>query len=325
LSAATSTQVLAVSNAIVDILAHVDEAFLADVGAPKKSMVLIDMQRAEYLYARMGPATEKSGGSVANTLAGIANLGARTAYIGRVADDQLGHLYIHDMRSLGVDFRLPPARGGAPTGRSYILITPDGERTMQTYLGACAELGPGDVTPRAFGTPELVLLEGYLCDMEAGRGAIANAVSLAATTGARVALSLSDAWCVDRHRDRFAAMIGRDVTIVFANEAEILSLFQLEDFDAALERAAAIDALFVITRSEKGSVVVNRSERVVQRAYPVAKVVDATGAGDAYTAGFIHGMALGKSLAQCADLGSRAATIVIQQLGPRLEPGALEG
>lgn len=320
----STTQVLGISNAIVDILAHVDEAFLVAVGAPKKSMVLIDAKRAEDIYSRMGPATEKSGGSVANTIAGLANLGARTAYIGRVADDQLGQIFVHDMRSLGVDVRLAPVRGGAPTARSYILITPDGERTMQTYLGASAELGPENVTAATFGRPEIVLLEGYLWDLPPGQAAMANALALAKETGARVALSLSDEWCVDRHHAQFAALIGRDVRIVVANETEILRLFEVKDFDAALERCARIDALFAITRSEKGSVIVHGRERIVQRAYPVARVVDATGAGDAYTAGFLYGMTRGKTLSQCADLGSRAATLVIQQVGPRLEPGALK-
>ncbi|MGQ0834662.1 MAG: adenosine kinase [Gammaproteobacteria bacterium] len=319
-----TAKVLGISNAIVDILAHVDEAFLTAIGAPKKSMVLIDAQRAQDIYSRMGPATEKSGGSVANTIAGLANLGARTAYIGRVADDQLGQIFVHDMRSLGVDVRLDPVRGGAPTARSYILITPDGERTMQTYLGAAAELGPENVTSDTFGRPEVLLLEGYLWDLPPGQGAMAIALALAKQTGARVALSLSDSWCVDRHHAQFAALIGRDVKIVFANETEILRLFEEKDSDAAVERAARIDALFVITRSEKGSVIVQGREKIVQRAYPVAKVVDATGAGDAYVAGFLYGMTRGKTLSQCADLGSRAATLVIQQVGPRLEPGALK-
>ena len=266
----------------------------------------------------------QSGGSVANTIANLANLGGRAAYIGRVADDDLGRIFIHDMRSLGVDVRLEPVTGGAPTARSYILITPDGERTMNTYLGASAELGPENVTPETFGKPGIVLLEGYVWDMAAGQGAMANALALAEKTGARVALSLSDEWCVDRHHSKFAELIGRDVSIVVANETEILRLFEVKDFDAAVERASRTDALFAITRSEKGSVIVQGREKILQPAYPVAKVVDATGAGDAWMAGFLHGLTRGQSLAQCAGLGSRAATLVIQQVGPRLEPGALK-
>jgi sugar/nucleoside kinase (ribokinase family) len=319
-----SVQVLGISNAIVDILAHVDEAFLAAVGVPKKSMVLIDAQRAQDIYSRMGPATEQSGGSVANTVANLANLGGRTAYIGRVADDELGEIFVHDMRSLGVDVRLAPMKGGAPTARSYILITPDGERTMNTYLGASAELGPENVTPETFGKPGIVLLEGYVWDMAAGQGAMANALALAKSTGARVALSLSDEWCVDRHHGKFVQLIGNDVKIVVANETEIMRLFEVQDFAAAVARASRIDALFAITRSEKGAVIVQGRETIVQRAYPVAKVVDATGAGDAWMAGFLYGLTRGHALAACADLGSRAATLVIQQVGPRLEPGALK-
>jgi sugar/nucleoside kinase (ribokinase family) len=319
-----TAQVLGISNAIVDILAHVEEEFLLAVGAPKKSMVLIDARRAEDIYSRMGPAKEQSGGSVANTIANLANLGGRTAYVGRVANDQLGQIFVHDMRSLGVDVRLVPVSGGAPTARSYILITPDGERTMQTYLGAAAELGPENVTAETFGRPEIVLLEGYVWDMTAGKGAMANALELSKRTGARVALSLSDEWCVDRHHAEFIALIGGEAKIIFANETEILRLFEVKDFGAAVERAVGIDALFAITRSEKGSVIVHGKERIVQRAYPVSKVVDATGAGDAYVAGFLYGLTRGQSLARCADLGSRAATLVIQQVGPRLEPGALK-
>jgi sugar/nucleoside kinase (ribokinase family) len=319
-----TVQVLGISNAIVDILAHVTEEFLAEVGVPKKSMVLIDAQRAEQIYSRMGPATEQSGGSVANTIANLANLGGSTAYIGRVADDDLGRIFVHDMRSLGVDVRFAPVQGGAPTARSYILITPDGERTMNTYLGAASELGPENVTARTFGQPEIVLLEGYVWDMKAGQGAMANALRLARETGARVALSLSDEWCVDRHHAKFLELIGRDVKVVVANETEILRLFEVKEFDVALERAARVDALFAITRSDKGSVIVEGKRTIVQSAYPVTKVVDATGAGDAWMAGFLYGLTRGQSLSQCADLGSRAATLVIQQVGPRLEPGALK-
>jgi sugar/nucleoside kinase (ribokinase family) len=275
------------------------------------------------IYERMGPATEKSGGSVANTIAGIANLGGRVAHIGRVADDQLGGIFVHDMKSLGVDVRLKPATSGPPTARSYILITPDGERTMQTYLGASAELGARDVTEQTFGKPEIVLLEGYLWDLPPGEAAATNALALAKKTGATVAQSLSDAWCVDRHRVKFAAVIGREVRIVFGNETEVMSLFQVKDFEAAAARAARIDALFVITRSGKGSVIVRGKERIVQPAYPVAKVVDATGAGDAYTAAFLYAYTHKRSLKDCADLGSRAATAVIQQVGARLEKGVL--
>lgn len=317
-------QVLGISNAIVDVLAHVDEKFLTAIGAPKRSMVLIDEQRAQDVYSRMGPATEMSGGSVANTIAGIANLGGRTAYIGRVADDQLGRIFVHDMQALGVDVRLAPATGGAPTARSYVLITPDGERTMQTYLGACAELGIADITEETFGRPEVALLEGYVWDLPQGPAAVAKAMGLAQRTKTIAAMSLSDAECVQRHRPAFAAVLGHEVKMIFANETEIFSLFEVDNFDAALRRVAQVDALFVITRSEKGSVVVDGKQKIVQRAYPVKKVVDATGAGDAYTAAFLYGWTHGQSLAECADLAARAATAVIQQVGARLEKNALD-
>jgi sugar/nucleoside kinase (ribokinase family) len=227
------------------------------------------------------------------------------------------------MKSLGVDVRFSPAKSGPPTARSYILITPDGERTMQTYLGACVELAPDDITDKTFGQPEVALLEGYVWDLPRGPAALEKAIGLAKRANTRVALSLSDAECVRRHRSTFSAAVGREVRIVFANETEILSLFEMSDFDAAVERAATIDALFVLTRSEKGSLIVSGRERIVQKAYPVKKVVDATGAGDAYTAAFLYGHTSKRSLAECADMGSRAATAVIQQLGARLEGPAV--
>lgn len=321
---ASSRQVLGISNAIVDVLSHVEEAFLTDIGAPKHSMVLIDEQRASDVYGRMGPATEVSGGSVANTIAGVAVLGGSAAYIGRVKDDDLGRIFVHDMRSLGVDVRLEPARSGAPTARSYILITPDGERTMQTYLGACTELAPSDVTPKTFGKPRVVLLEGYIYDLPAGPAAAAKAMELARGQSTTVALSLSDAQCVARHHKAFVDAVGGDVKLVVANETEIMSLFATDSFEEACRQATRTDALFVLTRSEKGSVIVRGEERVVQRAYPVKKVVDATGAGDAYSAGFLYAWTHDRSLQECADLGARCATAVIQQVGARLEKGAVQ-
>jgi sugar/nucleoside kinase (ribokinase family) len=321
---ASSKQVLGISNAIVDILTHVEEDLLTAIGAPKRSMVLIDEQRARDVYSRMGPATEMSGGSVANTIAGVANLGGSAAYIGRVKDDDLGRIFVHDMRSLGVDVRLEPSKAGAPTARSYILITPDGERTMQTYLGACTELAPDDVTAKTFGKPRVVLLEGYIFDLPKGPAAASKAMELARPQGTVVALSLSDAQCVARHRAAFAGAVGRDVKLVVANETEIMSLFETESFEEACRRASRTDALFVLTRSEKGSVIIRGDEKVVQRAHPVKKVVDATGAGDAYSAGFLHGWTNDRPLAECADLGARCATAVIQQVGARLERGAVQ-
>ena len=316
--------VVGIGNAIVDVLGRVDDAFLADVGAEKRSMTLIDEERAIEVYDLMGPGVEMSGGSVANTIAGLAILGGRAAFIGRVADDQLGRIFIHDLESLGVDVRLPPFTGGASTARSHILITPDGQRTMQTYLGACAELGVDDVNEDTIGDPEVVLLEGYAWDIDQGPELARQAMKIAERTDSIVALSLSDALCVDRHRDAFLDAMSRHAGMVFANESEIISLFEAKSFDEAVDRTSEFDALFVLTRSEKGCVVVNGAETIVQDAYPVDDVTDATGAGDAHTAAFLYRWAGGGSLKECAAFASRCATAVISQVGGRLDEHALE-
>lgn len=319
-----STQLLGISNAIVDILAHVEPSFIAGIGAVTGAMNLIDEARAKEIYRKMGPATEMSGGSVANTVAGFANLGGSAGYIGHVHDDQLGEIFNHDMRSLGVDIRLEPADTGAPTARSYILITPDGQRTMNTYLGSCTELGVADVTPATTGTPKLILLEGYVWDIAEGPALAAKAMSIARENGASVALSLSDSYCVERHREAFREAVANGVQIVVADEDEIRALLQTDDFDDTLAALDGYDNLFVITRSEKGSVIVHREQRVVQAATPVEIVTDTTGAGDAYCAGFLYGWVNDWSLAECARLGSFCGTQVIQQVGARIEPGLLE-
>ena len=318
-----STQVLGISNAVVDVLGHVEDDLLAKIDAPKGSMILIDQERAREIYAAMGPATEMSGGSVANTIAGVANLGGRAAYIGNVADDQLGHIFIHDMKSLGVDVRLAPARDGSPTARSYVLITPDSQRTMQTYLGACVELDAERIGQNTVDSPEILLIEGYIWDPPMARDAATKAMHLARAAGSRVALALSDSMLVDRHREAFRGMVAEEVKIVIANEEEIKSLFEVGSLDEALRLAARLDCLFAVTRSEKGSVIVNGSETVAQEAVPVERLVDTTGAGDAYSAGFLFGLVSGKSLRACAKLGSYCASAVIQQIGARLEKDAL--
>ena len=314
-------QVLGIGNAIVDVLSHVGEEFLQRLGAAKSSMVLIDGARAQQIYSMVGPATEMSGGSVANSIANIATLGGQTAYIGTVADDQLGTIFVHDMKSLGVDIRIPPAKRAAPTACSYILITPDGERTMQTYLGACTELGPQDVTERTVGAPRVVLLEGYVWDIPQGPATLTKAMDLAERAGAVVALSLSDAECVGRHHAAFREALDLYAGMVFANEREIMRLLDVSTFDAAVAKAERHDAIFVLTRSEKGSVIVSDEVTIVQEAFPIEKLVDATGAGDAYTAGFLYAWTSDRSLAECAVLGSRCAASVIQQVGARLEKG----
>jgi sugar/nucleoside kinase (ribokinase family) len=316
---AASTQVLGISNAIVDVLSHVDEDFLRRLGAAKSSMVLIDAAKAREIYSMIGPATEMSGGSVANSIAGVANLGGSTAYIGCVADDQLGEIFNHDMKSLGVDVRLQPRSGGAPTACCYVLITPDGERTMQTYLGACTELGVADINERTVGTPKVVLLEGYLWDIPQGPAALRKAMEIARRNGAIVAISLSDAECVSRHKAEFLDALANYAGMIFANEREIVRLLDAKSFDDAAKAAARHDLIFVLTRSEKGSVIVKGEETVVQPAFPIRKLVDATGAGDSYTAGFLYAWTAGRPLEECAELGSRCAASVIQQVGARLE------
>jgi sugar/nucleoside kinase (ribokinase family) len=318
-----SVQLLGISNAIVDVLAHVDGDFLQQIGAEPGSMTLIDRDRARELYAQMGPATEMSGGSVANTVAGFANLGGTAAYIGKVKADQLGTIFNHDMRSLGVDIRLPAARGGAPTARSHVLITKDGQRTMQTYLGACLELGLADITAETVGAPKAILLEGYVWDIAEGPALARKAAEIARSNGTAIALSLSDSYCVERHRDAFEEFVKEDVNIVVADEDEINALLGTRGFDETREALRAYDNLFAITRSEKGSVILHGDERVEQAATPVERVVDTTGAGDAYCAGFLYGWANQRPLKQCAELGTFCATQVIQQLGARIEPDAI--
>jgi sugar/nucleoside kinase (ribokinase family) len=319
-----STQLLGISNAIVDVLSHVDDEFLDTIGAPRGSMTLIDEQRAHEIYDLMGPATEMSGGSVANTVAGFANLGGDAAYIGRVNDDQLGEIFVHDMRSLGVDVRLQPAAAKAPTARCHVLISADGQRTMQTYLGACTELAVSDVTAETVGAPDVILLEGYIWDLEEGPNVAAKAIEIARRNGSKVALSLSDSFCVERHRDAFHDAVRDGVDIVVADEDEVNALLRTDSFDDTLKALDDYDNLFAMTRSEKGSVIRHGDETIVQSATPVEKLVDTTGAGDAYTAGFLYAWADGKSLAESARLGTFCATRVIQQVGGRIERGLLD-
>ena len=319
-----SVQLLGISNAIVDVLAHVDENFLKMIGEPIGSMTLIDEARAHEIYDMMGPAMEMSGGSVANTIAGFAILGGSASYIGRVQNDQLGEIFVHDMRSLGVDVRTLPVADGAPTARSHILIDPDGQRTMQTYLGACTELGVSDVTEATVGTPKVILLEGYVWDIPEGPALAAEAIRIAKQNGSAVALSLSDSYCVERHRDAFAKVVRDDVKIVFADDDEVMALYEVDKFEHVLSAIDGSDKLFVMTRSEKGSVIVEGDTKIVQEAKAIEQLIDTTGAGDAYAAAFLFGWANGKSLDECARLGTHVATSVIQQLGARIETNVLE-
>jgi len=319
-----STQLLGISNAIVDILAHVDHTLIEEMGIVPGSMNLIDEKRAHEIYDLMGPATEMSGGSVANSVAGFANLGGSAAYIGRVKADQFGEIFNHDMRSLGIDIRLAPGTDGAPTARSHVLITSDGQRTMNTYLGACTELSVNDITKETVGAPKAILLEGYVWDLPEGPALARKAIEISRQNGSTVALSLSDSFCVERHRESFQEFVRNGVDIVLADEDEINQLLQTNSFDDSLEAIKSYDNLFAMTRSAKGSVIVHGDEHIVQAAESVQNVVDSTGAGDAYSAGFMFGWVNDYSLAKCAELGTFCATAVIQQVGGRIEPGLLE-
>lgn len=319
-----SVKLLGISNAIVDVLSHVDGDFLDRIDAPPGSMTLIDEARAHEIYDMMGPATEMSGGSVANTVAGFANLGGNAAYIGRVNDDQLGEIFTHDMRSLGVDVRLPPTPANAATARCHVLITEDGQRTMQTYLGACTELSVDDVNEKTVGEPAVVLLEGYVWDIDEGPALAERAIEIAESSGTKVALSLSDSFCVERHRDAFHDSVKNGVDIVVADEDEVAALLGTDNHDDTMKALADYDNLFAMTRSEKGSVIVHGDQVVEQAATPVATIVDTTGAGDAYTAGFLFGITHGKTLKEAAELGTFCATRVIQQVGGRIERGVLD-
>ena len=320
----SSPQLLGISNAIVDVLAHVDDDFLTLIGAEPGSMTLIDKDQARALYGQMGPATEMSGGSVANTIAGFANLGGTTAYIGKVKADQLGTIFNHDMRSLGVDIRLEAAKEGAPTARSHVLITEDGQRTMQTYLGACLELGLADITELTIGTPKAMLLEGYVWDIAEGPALANKAAQIGKVNGSKVALSLSDSFCVERHRDAFVDFVRQYADVIVADEEEVFALLETKTIDETLDALQDFDNLFAITRSENGSVIVHNDNKVVQTATSVEEVIDTTGAGDAYSAGFLYGWSNDQPLDVCAKYGTYCATKVIQQLGARIEPGLLD-
>src|SRR6202453_642585 len=310
--------VLGIGNAIFDVLVQTDEGFLAAHGMAKGGMALIDEARALSIYRDMGPATEMSGGSAANTIVGIASLGARAAYVGKGRDDQIGRLYSHDIRAAGVAFETTPAVGGPATGCSYILVTPDGERTMNTFLGAAQELSPGDIDPAQVAASAILYLEGYLWDPKDAKDAFVKASTIAHDAGRQVALTLSDAFCVDRYRDEFFDLMRKGtVDLVFANEAELTSLYQTPDFDSALAQLRDDTKLGVVTRSEKGCVVVSAAGVVAVPACPVQKLVDTTGAGDLFAAGFLFGLVRGAGYENAGRLGALAAAEVIQHIGAR--------
>jgi fructokinase len=308
--------ILGIGNAIVDVVAPVHEAFLSRHGMRKGAMTLIAAADADRIYAAMPPGQETSGGSAANTCAVAAHLGARVAYLGKVADDQLGRVFRHDIASVGVHHPTRPLAGGAPTARCLILVTPDGQRTMNTFLGACINFDEEDIDIAVVSDAAVTYLEGYLFDPPAAQRAFRKAAAAAHAAGRRVALSLSDPFCVDRHRAAFRDLVAADVDILFANEAEVCSLYERNEFDAAVSHARQDVTLACLTRSEQGSLVVSGADIIEVPPVP-AEVIDTTGAGDAYAAGFLTGLTAGRPLAQCGQLGSIAAAEVISHYGAR--------
>ena len=310
--------VLGIGNAIFDVLVKTDEKFLSDHGKTKGGMSLIDEARAASIYRDMGPATEMSGGSAANTIVGTAGFGVRAAYVGKVKDDQIGRLYTHDIRAAGVAFDTSPASDGPATGCSYILVTDDGERTMNTYLGAAQELTADDIDAEEVAGAKIVYLEGYLWDPKSAKQAFVKAATIAHDAGRQVALTLSDAFCVDRYRDEFLELMRkRTVDLVFANEAELHALYQTSDFDTALRQLRKDTKLGVVTRSEKGCIVVSDDGVVAVPAFAIDRLVDTTGAGDLFAAGFLVGLVRNAGYENAGRLGALAAAEVIQHIGAR--------
>ncbi|SFP81555.1 adenosine kinase [Tranquillimonas alkanivorans] len=313
-------QVVGIGNAMVDVLAHCDDAFLADTGIEKGIMQLIDMERAVDLYGKIGPAQEVSGGSAANSIAGIAHLGGRTAYVGKVKDDQLGAIFTHDLRAQGATYEtaFAPKDHVAETGRCIVLVTPDGERSMSTYLGVTEFLEESDIDEAQMAAAEWIYLEGYRFDGPESHAAFAKAIAAAKGAGGKVSLTLSDPFCVERHRDAFRRMIAEDVDLLFANRAEILSMYQTGDFEEALSRAAAEVEFVACTESEKGAHIITAGERVHVPAVPT-KVHDATGAGDLFAGAFLWGLSEGHGPEIAGRMGCVAASEVISHIGARPE------
>jgi sugar/nucleoside kinase (ribokinase family) len=309
--------VAAIGNAIVDVIAPCSDDFLDDESLTKGSMMLIDDARADQLYGVMAAGIEASGGSAANTMAGVASFGGRSAYIGKVADDQLGQVFTHDINAIGVNFDVPPLTGGPATARCLINVTPDGQRTMSTFLGASNRLTAADVDPKIIESAKITYLEGYLFDPSDAREAFAKAAGLARASDRLIALTLSDSFVVHRYRDLLLGFIDSEVDILLANEAELCALFETEDFDAAVRGLRGRAKIAGVTRSEKGSVVLAGDAITPVTIPPVEKVVDTTGAGDQYAAGFLFGLARGRPLDVCARLGHLAAAEVISHYGPR--------
>ncbi len=311
--------VLGIGNAIVDVIAPVEDVFLNQQNITKASMTLIDEGRAQSLYDAFPPAQETSGGSAANTIAGAAGLGARTAYLGKVANDDLGQVFAHDLRATSAVFKVPPLDGGPGTARCLIAVTPDAQRSMSTYLGASSLFGVKDLDEAMIADSAITYMEGYLFDKDEAKHAFIRAAEIAASAGRKTALTLSDLFCVDRHRTSFLHLIQGHIDILFANEAELLALYQTSDFDTALDNVRKDSAFCAVTRSEKGSVLIKGAETVHINAEPVNTVLDTTGAGDLYAAGVLYGLSKDLPLAECGRLGSVLAAEIIAHYGARAE------
>lgn len=316
--------VVGIGNAIVDVLSRTEDDFLKVNKINKGTMTLIEAEQAETLYAKMGPGMEMSGGSAANTIAGLASMGSKSGYIGKVANDQLGKVFRHDIQASGVAFTTPALEDGAPTARCLILITPDAQRTMCTYLGACVWISPTDLDEEMIKNAQVTYLEGYLYDRARAKQAFRKSAEIAHGADRKIALSLSDPFCVERHRDEFLDLIQKDVDILFANEAEITSLYKTEDFDEAAHYIRGHCETAVLTRSARGSLIVTKDAIVEVPAEPVTQVVDTTGAGDMYAAGFLYGYTRQMSMAACGRLGSIAAAEVISHVGARPQANLLQ-
>jgi sugar/nucleoside kinase (ribokinase family) len=308
--------VVALGNALVDVLTYADAGFVTRTGVEPGAMTMVDATRSDEIYAEMGPATEISGGSAANTAAGVASFGGHAAFIGRVSDDAFGKVFAHDLRSVGVHFDTPLATSGAPTGRCLVIVTPDAQRTMCTFLGAGAELDESYIDEALVASSAVTYLEGYVWDPPAAKEAVRRAAAIAHRADRRVALTLSDPFCVERHRDEFLELIKGDIDILFANEHEITMLYQVDTFDEALHHVRGHCEVAALTRGPHGSVIVAGDNVHVIDAHPV-EVVDTTGAGDLYAAGFLYGFTRGYPLATCGRLGSLGAAEVISHLGAR--------
>jgi sugar/nucleoside kinase (ribokinase family) len=316
-NAKPTIDVVALGHPLVDVLTHETDDVVARAGVERGAMTMVDAARSEEIYAQLGPAQETSGGSAANTTVGVASFGGKAAFIGRIADDAFGKVFAHDLRAAGVEFDVSPATDGSPTGRCLVIVAADAERTMCTYLGAGAEIDPRDVDADRVAGAAVTYLEGYLWDEVAAKDAIRRAASLAQEAGRKVAFTLSDPFCVDRHRDEFRELVESSIDVLFANEDEITMLYEVDTFDEAARLVSENCEIAALTRGARGSVVVNGRERHEIAAVPIARLIDTTGAGDLYAAGFLFGLTHGHDLATCGNLGSLGAAEVISHLGAR--------